>query len=126
MTDLKALIIDDEEDICFLMTDMLNSLDFQASSTNHLKDAFELIALNDYSVVFLDINLNDGSGLEAIKKIKSTSPKTTVIMISAFDGSAERGIASQRGADFFIGKPLTKEKIVQALTETHLLNPRAD
>jgi DNA-binding response OmpR family regulator len=124
MTDFNALIIDDEEDICFLMKGILNSLNFRASSTILLKDAFELIKINDYSLIFLDINLNDGSGLEAIKKIKKlSSNKCIVIMISAFDGPAERGIASQRGADFFIGKPLSKEKIVQALVEMNLMDP---
>ena len=119
---LKALIIDDEEDICFLLKNMLKSLDFEATSAGTLKDGFEALKSASFNVIFLDINLPDGSGLEAIEKIKKTiSDNIKIIMISAFDGFSERKIAEQKGANYFIGKPLTKDKIIFALKANDLL-----
>ena len=71
------------------------------------------------AVLFLDINLPDGSGLESISKIKSLSLNTKIIMISAYDGLKERNIANEKGADFFIGKPFNKEIVWSAMNEVY-------
>ncbi|HET6245669.1 MAG: response regulator [Bacteroidetes bacterium] len=122
MAQLNALIIDDENDIRFLMQILLKSLNFQPLSSGLISQGIELVKSFDFSVVFMDIHLPDGSGLDAIEKIKKASiGNPVIIMISANDGAAERKTAKQRGANFFIGKPLTKEKIIAALVATNLL-----
>jgi two-component system OmpR family response regulator len=103
------LIIDDETDICFLLASLLKKKGFEVSFVHSLTDGFPKVADMQPAVLFLDINLPDGSGLESITKMKSLSMNTKIIMISAYDGLRERAIASEKGADFFIGKPFNKE-----------------
>jgi two-component system OmpR family response regulator len=105
----KILIIDDETDICFLLASLLKKKGFEVSFVHSLTDGFPKVADMQPAVLFLDINLPDGSGLESITKMKSLSMNTKIIMISAYDGLRERAIASEKGADFFIGKPFNKE-----------------
>ena len=122
MAPLKTLIIDDEEDICFLLKNMLKSLDLDATSAGTLKGGFQSLKRVSFDIVFLDINLPDGSGLEAIEEIKTAfNHNIKIIMISAFDSFSERKIAAQKGANYFIGKPLTKDKIIDALKAIDLL-----
>ena len=115
----KILIIDDETDICFLLASVLKKKGFDVSFVNSLTDGFPKVADIQPAVLFLDINLPDGSGLESISKIKSLSLNTKIIMISAYDGLKERNIANEKGADFFIGKPFNKEIVWSAMNEVY-------
>ncbi|MNH45241.1 Luminescence regulatory protein LuxO [compost metagenome] len=60
------------------------------------------------TIIFLDINLPDGSGLDALPAIKSSHPQSTIISISALDAK-EKALAN--GASYFIGKPFTINEI---------------
>jgi two-component system OmpR family response regulator len=116
----KILIIDDETDICFLLASMLKKKGFEVSFVNTLSDGLPQVSAIQPAVLFLDINLPDGSGLEFISKIKSLSLNTKIIMISAFDGLKERTTANERGADFFIGKPFNREVVCDAIDRVYI------
>ena len=111
----KVLIIDDEPDICFLLGSMLKKKQIDTSFANSLHEGFQKLNELHPALLFLDLNLTDGSGLEAIPRIKEEFPDTKIIIISAYDGSKERQIAEEAGASFFIGKPFNREKVLGAL-----------
>ncbi len=108
---LKVLIIDDELDICYLLSGILRQKKLKASYVNTLGDA-ELALKNDPpAVLFLDNHLPDGLGLDFIQHVKHNYPLTKIIMITAHDSAAERNRAFTEGVDFFISKPFTRELI---------------
>lgn len=111
----KILVIDDEVDICFLLGSMLKSRSFDVSFANSLSDGLSRLKSTLPAVLFLDLNLPDGSGLEVIARIKELYPDIKIIVISAYDSSKERTIAATEGADLFIGKPFNREIIYNAL-----------
>lgn len=111
----SVLIIDDEIDICFLVSHMLRKKQYPVSFANSLEEGLQKMDSLLPSILFLDINLPDGSGLDQIKIIKARFPHIKIVMISAYDGTNERMKARQEGADHFIGKPLNKELIYAAL-----------
>jgi DNA-binding response OmpR family regulator len=115
MGNFKALIIDDEPDICFLLKNLLQKRKFDVKISHTLRDG--LINIGEFSpqILFLDVNLPDGSGLELLKTIKHDNPQLKVVMISAYDGYLERNKAKENGANFFLSKPLDKELILDAL-----------
>ena len=81
-----------------------------------------LSKLHEFSPVllFMDIQLPDGSGLDTIPMIRNTFPRITIVIMSAFDGPAEKNTAIQNGADFFLPKPFQQE-IIDELVKTSLL-----
>lgn len=108
---LKVLIIDDELDICYLLSGILRQKKLRASYVNSLTDA-ELALKNDPpALLFLDNHLPDGMGLDFIQHIKRNYPLVKIIMITAHDSAAERNRAFKEGVDFFISKPFTREVI---------------
>jgi len=109
------MIIDDEEDICQLLTRLLRNEDFKTSYSLTLFDGIAKYKNDSSDIVFLDLNLKDGSGFSAIPKIKEINSDVKVVIISAFDGQMERNKALNKGADFFIGKPFGKKSIKEAL-----------
>ena len=113
----NILIIDDEVDICFLLENKLKKKNYAISYAHNLEDGFSKLASIQPFLLFLDINLPDGSGLNAISKIKLLYPSLKVIMISAYDGANERTLAKNEGADMFIGKPFNEEAIYSAVDQ---------
>ncbi len=109
--DIEALIVEDEIDICFLLTGILKKKNLQTTFVNSIHEAQDLLCLQHPSIVFLDNNLPDGYGVDYIRQIKNTHPLTRIIMITADDTIANKNKALSAGADFFIGKPFTRDAI---------------
>ena len=109
--DIEALIVEDEIDICFLLTGILRKKNLQSSCVNNIHEARDLLATQHPSILFLDNNLPDGYGVDFIQDIKSDHPLTTIVMITADDTLANKNKALKAGADFFIGKPFTRDII---------------
>lgn len=121
MTNLKALIIDDEIDICVLMSGLLKQLGIKATFSVSLGEGENKLLNNEFNILFLDNNLPDGSGLEHLPDIKNKYPQLTIIMISAYDGDKEREFAFGNGAIDFISKPLSGNTIKDTLRK-HFAN----
>jgi two-component system OmpR family response regulator len=117
---MKALIIDDEIDICYLLSSILKNKDVYPEYVNTLSEAAVALETNSPSIIFLDNHLPDGMGMDFIRYIKKNSPNTKIVMITAYDNSSDRNKALQLGADGFIGKPFTRDTIYQAVDQfTH-------
>jgi DNA-binding response OmpR family regulator len=104
-----ALIIDDEEDICILLSSYLRKKNIDAHYSLTLKDGLEKLAELKPSILFLDNNLPDGSGIETIPVIRAGNKKLKIIVISAMTNLKERAFANS--ADAFIDKPISFENI---------------
>lgn len=116
----KVLIIDDEADICFLLKNILKKKNFEVSFATTLKEGFSELAEFHPFLLFLDINLPDGSGLNAVAEIKKSYPSLKIIMISAYNSLQKCSTVKEKGVELFIGKPFSKEIIYNALEKISL------
>jgi len=112
---LKALIVDDEVDICFLLSGILRQKNMKPSFVNNLASARRSLQQDTPSILFLDNHLPDGFGLDFISYVKQHSPEVKIVMITAHDGLVERKKAQTEGADLFISKPFTRDVIDYAV-----------
>ena len=116
MTDThKVLIVDDELDICYLLSGMLKQRNFRTAFVNTLTDAKMALETDPPSLLFLDNHLPDGFGLDFIPYVKRNYPEVKVIMITAHDGMQERKQAYDGGVDLFVAKPLNRKLIDDAV-----------
>lgn len=113
----RALIVDDETDICYLLSNILRQKNIQTVFANSLEEAEQKLQATYPYFVFLDNHLPDGLGINKIKRWKEKFPLSHFIMISAHDSGEEKKKAKSDGAEFFIGKPFSKEKILKAIGE---------
>ena len=112
----SILIIDDEMDICFLLSAILKQKNLPAVHVSSLSEANRVIEqTSHFSFVFLDNHLPDGLGVNYIGKIKQNFPACKVIMITAHDNQSDRQKAREQGADFFIGKPFSGDAILKTI-----------
>ncbi|MFZ6051633.1 response regulator transcription factor [Halocola ammonii] len=104
----KALIIDDEQDICLLLAAVLKKNGFITDFSNTLEEASDKIVPFDPQLIILDLNLPDGNGFSLIPEIKEKLPNVKIVVCSAYDGPKEKNRARREGADAFVGKPLER------------------
>jgi two-component system, OmpR family, response regulator len=114
-TTSKVLIVDDELDICYLLSGMLKQRNFRPGFVNSLSDAVIALQTDTPTILFLDNHLPDGFGLDFIPYVKKNYPDIKVIMITAHDSAAERNTAYRGGVDLFIAKPLNRKLIDDAI-----------
>ena len=111
----KALIVDDEIDICMLLAAQLQKLGFHPSFCLSIKEANEKLSMTTYDIVFVDLNLPDGSGYDLIYSLRTIDKTVKIVVISAYE--AERQKVMEAGASLYIPKPFTGNSIRAALKE---------
>ncbi len=116
----RVLIVDDEADICLLLSGLLRRLGYQPTCAHFIEDGRQWLNSQQFDAIFLDLNLPDGLGFDLLPFIKENQQEAKIIMISAFDGQAERRRATEQGADYFIGKPFTRRSVETALQSTQV------
>jgi len=113
---LKALIIDDETDICYLLSNILKKRNIQATIVGTLTEARKLLdSQKDFSLIFLDNHLPDGFGISMIDSFKQKIPEARLVMITAHDTTTDKQSAVSNGADYFIGKPFSTDIILNTV-----------
>ena len=114
----KALVVDDERDICYLLGNILRQKNIQTTFAGSLKEAEKMLqSSNAFYFVFLDNHLPDGFGIDQIKGWKEKFPLSHFIMITAHDSYEERKKAKSDGADLLISKPFSRDIILKAIGE---------
>jgi two-component system, OmpR family, response regulator len=113
--EVKALIVEDELDICYLLTGILKKKNLQSSYVNNISQAKEALARLHPYILFIDNHLPDGLGVNFIQEVKHDYPETKIVMITAHDTSDDMQKALTKGADRFIGKPFSRESIYTAV-----------
>ncbi|MGD1842118.1 MAG: response regulator [Thermonemataceae bacterium] len=111
----KVLIVDDEQEICLLLSNILKSNGLKTYTANSLSEANELLKDEPFDLAFLDLNLPDGVGFQLIPVLKAHNKDIKCVIISAYNGISEKQRAKQEGADFFIGKPFNKNSILETV-----------
>ncbi|HUB60953.1 MAG TPA: response regulator [Puia sp.] len=119
----KVLIVDDELDICYLLSGILRQRNFRTGFVNSLADAVNALRAEPPALLVLDNHLPDGFGLDFVPFVKQNYPGVKVIMITAHDGSLERKQASDGGVDLFIPKPLNRKMINDAIDKLYSPDP---
>jgi DNA-binding NtrC family response regulator len=107
----KILIVDDERFVRMTLAEAARSWNYAPFEAGTVAEARTVFENEEPSVVLLDIDLPDGSGLDVLHEIKEKSPETIAIMITG-NVDVENTIAALRGgAHDFIGKPVRLEEL---------------
>ncbi len=109
------LIVDNEKDMCSLLSDALSDRKYNVAIANTKKDALSSIRKKMPDLVFLDLKLPDGNGMKILSKIKKRNPRTTVNIISAYGSEETKEEAKEKGAYTFIDKPFTEREILKSI-----------
>jgi two-component system response regulator PilR (NtrC family) len=102
----RALVIDDEPDICELLSLTLGRMDIDTESATDVGGAKSLLGSQEFDLCLTDMRLPDGNGLELVEWMQVHAPGVPVAVITAH-GNIETAVqALKLGAFDFISKPL--------------------
>ncbi|MCP5092795.1 MAG: sigma-54-dependent Fis family transcriptional regulator [Gammaproteobacteria bacterium] len=101
-----ALIIDDEPDICELLSLTLGRMDIRTESAGDVSSAKALLSKQPFDICLTDMRLPDGDGLELVEWMQTNAADVPVAVITAH-GNVETAVqALKLGAFDFVSKPL--------------------
>jgi len=107
----NILIIDDEEDICIFLKSAIGKNGHNVNCAFTIKDGCKKVSSDSYDVVFLDVHLPDGNGLDYLTKIKSTASNPEIIIITGEGDPDGAEIAIKNGAWDYLKKPFSIDDI---------------
>lgn len=108
---LNAMIVEDEEELCFLLSRVLMQKNLKPSCAYTIAEAKNIIDQINPCILFLDNSLPDGFGIDFITVAKDRFPSIKIVMITAHDSSEDIKRAIKNGADYFISKPFSSAVI---------------
>lgn len=114
----NVLIVDDEEDLCWLLTNTLQSKGYNVSAAHSLIKAIACLKKKVPNLILLDLKLPDGNGIDLLPEIKAVAPQAVVVIISAYGSEEKRAeVKDKEGVHGFIDKPFTEGKILEIITQ---------
>jgi two-component system response regulator PilR (NtrC family) len=113
MTNLRAraLVVDDEPDICELLAITLERMGIEADTCGDVSSAKRQFGANEYQLCLTDMRMPDGNGLDLVEWMQTEGLRTPVAVITAH-GNVETAVrALKLGAFDFISKPVDLEDL---------------
>src|SRR5258706_9967836 len=115
---INILIIDDDKDICVVLSKFLKKNNYEVDVAHNAADALKQIRSVDYALVLCDYRLPDMTGVEALQKIKLLSRETAVIIITAYSDVKTAVETIKYGANDYVTKPLYPDELLITIRET--------
>jgi two-component system NtrC family response regulator len=114
----RLLVVDDEESICFSMSEYFSLQGYRVDTAQELDEAEKLIVATEYKVVIQDLRLSETrnpDGLNIIKMIRGQNPQTRIVVLTAYGSTEMEDEARRCGADAFLRKPKPLSQVAQVI-----------
>jgi DNA-binding response OmpR family regulator len=119
MSDIKLLLVDDEEEFVKALAERLEIRGLHPRIALNGEKALQLIQDEVPDVVILDLNMPGMHGIEVLRHIKRDSPQIQVIILTAHGSQKERELGLQLGAYEQLQKPVQIEDLIKIMKEAH-------
>lgn len=107
----KILIIDDDIELCELLSEFFATEKISAESIHNGKSGLEAAKSGVFDLIVLDIMLPEMNGLDVLKNLRQVS-QTPVIMLTARGEEVDRVLGLELGADDYLAKPFSPRELV--------------
>ncbi|KMY65834.1 hypothetical protein AAU61_19480 [Desulfocarbo indianensis] len=111
----KLLVVDDDVRISQLLGEEFSRHGHRVAIANSLHSTRQQVAVSTPDVVFLDVQLPDGSGLDVIQELKKAPSNPEVIILTGYGNPEGAEIAILNGAWDYLEKPISLDKLQLAL-----------
>jgi two-component system response regulator HydG len=120
----KLLIIDDDKDICLVLSKFLTKNDYDVDVAHRGDEGLKLLRTHDYTLILCDYRLPDFTGVEMLRKIKLLQPTTAVIIITGYSDVRTAVETFRYGANDYVTKPLYPDELLITIKETIAKNEK--
>ena len=113
----KVLIVDDETDICDIITFDLESKGYQVTQATTGTQAMDAIKTSSFDFVVTDFRMPRFSGLHLLDELRKKSPELPVVVMMTGFSDIDAAEAIARGAYGLINKPFATDSLLEILAQ---------
>lgn len=113
----KVLLVDDEEELCELMSESLGDEGYECFSAFSGKQGYEVFLKESPDIVITDLNMPGGNGLELAQKIKKDSPNIPVGLFLSGIGEISPEEVYEIGICRILSKPIRSDALAQVIEQ---------
>ncbi|HRH42587.1 MAG TPA: response regulator transcription factor [Pyrinomonadaceae bacterium] len=110
----KILLIDDDEELCELVSEYLSVEGFEVEAVHDGETGLKTAAEERHSLIILDVMLPKKNGFDVLRELRERS-KIPVLMLTAKGDDMERIVGLEIGADDYLPKPFNPRELVARL-----------
>lgn len=115
-TEHTILIAEDEEINFMYLSQLFDKMNVKYIRATNGQEAVDMVkANNEIDLILMDIKMPIKDGIEATGEIKAYNPVIPIIAITAYAFNEDRERAMQAGCDDYLAKPVSPQKILQAI-----------
>jgi DNA-binding response OmpR family regulator len=102
---MRLLLVEDESDFAQALAKGLRSQGYAVDIAENGRQGLELVTINEYDLLILDLNLPEVDGLEVCRRVRSSGQGLLILMLTARGQPDERVTGLDSGADDYLVKP---------------------
>jgi len=107
----RVLLVDDDRELCQMLTEYLNAEHFEVKSVHDGGDALAELHAGTFEIVILDVMLPSVGGFDGLRKL-GASYETPILMLTARGDDVDRIVGLELGADDYLSKPFNPRELV--------------
>jgi two-component system OmpR family response regulator len=112
----RVLVVDDEDNITFLLTTALRHFGFAVEAAADGRTALQAARGGAHDVILLDVMLPDLDGFEVCRRLRGDGIDTPVLFLTARDGTEDTVRGLTLGGDDYVTKPFSLEEVVARIS----------
>ncbi len=112
----RILIIEDEEDVCLLLADILSQEGHAIATASDGRAGLALFQQQSFDIVFTDLAMPNMTGWQVAEEVKKIDTQVPVILITGWSMQTEEKEMYKSHVDMIVTKPFTVDEIVAVLT----------
>lgn len=116
---MKILIVDDSSTMRKIVLRTLRQAGYESAEVLEAGDGVEGLSVLDggsVDLIFSDVNMPNMNGLDFVSKVRERCASTPIVMVTTEGGEGAIEDAMKRGANGYVVKPFTPEKLGEVLS----------
>jgi DNA-binding response OmpR family regulator len=107
----RVLLVDDDRELCQMLTEYLNAEHFEVKSVHDGGDALEELRAGEFEILILDVMLPSVGGFDVLREL-GAAYTTPILMLTARGDDVDRIVGLELGADDYLSKPFNPRELV--------------
>jgi DNA-binding response OmpR family regulator len=107
----RVLLVDDDRELCSMLTEYLEAEHFEVRSVHDGGDALTELKRHEFQLLILDVMLPTVGGFDVLRKL-GASHATPILMLTARGDDVDRIVGLELGADDYLSKPFNPRELV--------------
>ena len=122
MENLSVLIVDDEAELRksveSILVNAMPEVTFTVTEASNGKEALEAFNNGDFDLVLMDVRMPEMNGLDALKAMKESDPRTFVVIMTAHSNLSDAVTAIKEGAYDYVEKPVDPVRLSEIVRKS--------